>query len=103
MGVAVRSAGLVGRALSDRSRACLGALASFVGRLRGARARLVLGARARPVLVLLAGGRWRVSGWFAERAEALERGGELVGPWPGGWEAQRRDAGVEREAGGDVQ
>jgi hypothetical protein len=33
----------------------------------------------------------------------VEGGGEITGPAPGGLQAQRGGAGVEGEAGGDVQ
>jgi hypothetical protein len=44
-----------------------------------------------------------VSGGRGKCVETLERGGELIGPGPGGGQAQRRGARVKGEAGGDVQ
>src|SRR4051812_24502878 len=41
-------------------------------------------------------------GWW-QRCEAGEGGGQLVGPGPCAWQAQRRAAGVEGETGGGVQ
>jgi len=61
------------------------------------------GACAAGEIVVAGVGRCRRSGWCGQRFELVEGGGEGCGPGPGCLQAQRGGAGVEGEAGGDVQ
>ncbi len=54
-------------------------------------------------IVVAGAGRRRVSGRRGQCFELVEGGGEVVGPAPGGLQAQGGGAGVEGEAAGDVQ
>ena len=83
---------------------CWGAILGAGGRRVRGRGQASRGARRAGVRLVVAGAGGPGSGrrgW--ERCEALERDGEVVGPGPVVLEAQRRGAGVEREARGDVQ